>query len=86
MMSNVFEIKTFDGESICFEYNNIIICNNNIKEALMNNKVEIDVEKPYIVITNNNLSDDQIDILENASIADCFEYIKAKPAFGGIIV
>ena len=85
-MSNVFEMKMFDNESICFKYNTIIICNNTIKEAILDNKVKLDVLAPYIIVTNNNLSDEQMDILENASIADCLNYIKSKPVFGGVIV
>lgn len=85
-MSNKFEMKTFDGESIYFEFNSIIVCNNNIKEQLSEGCIELDVPTPYIIITNNNLTDEEIEILTDATIADCLRYTKAMPAFGGVLV
>lgn len=86
MANNNFEIRMFDNEYICFPYKSIIICNNNIKDAILNNKVMLEVSEPYIIITNNEFDDDKVEILEDASIADCLSLYKSKPAFGGIIV
>ena len=85
-MTNKFEIKMFDDESICFPYKSIIVCNNNIKNAILNNQVKLEAQEPYVIITNNKLTDEQVNMIENASIADCLSYIKARPVFGGIIV
>ena len=85
-MANKFEMNTFDGTSICFEYNSIIICNKNTKEALLEGYIEIEAPTPYIIITNNKLPDNQVDVLEDASIGDCLNYLKSTPAFGGILV
>lgn len=85
-MKNKFEMNMFDGQSIYFEFNSIIICNKNIKEALLNGYVEIEARKPYVIITDDRLSDEEIEILEDASIADCLRLNKAQPAFGGILV
>ena len=84
-MANIFQMNLFNGESVCFEFKSIIICNNNIKEALLAGNVEIEAPTPYIIITNNNLSDEEINILEDASIADCLSYMKIQPSFGGIL-
>ena len=37
-------------------------------------------------MTNNKFTDEQIEILEDASIADCLNLYKSKPAFGGILI
>lgn len=85
-MLNKFEMSMFDGESICFEFNSIVLCNKNIKEQLLKGCVEITAPTPYIIITNNKFNDDEIEVLEDASIGDALSYVKAAPAFGGVIV
>ena len=85
MTGNKFEMNTFDGQSISFPYKSIIVCNNTIKEAILDNKVELEAPIPYIIITNDEFTDEEVNILEDASIADCLSYIKSKPAFGGIL-
>lgn len=86
MANNKFEMRTFDGELICFEFKSIIVCNKNIKEALLKGYIKIEAPIPYIIMTDSKLSDDEIEILEDASIADCLNLHKAEPAFGGILV
>ena len=86
MVNNKFEMAMFNGESICFPYKSIIVCNKTIKEAILNDQVELEAPIPYLIITNDEFTDEEIDILEDASIADCLSYTKSKPAFGGIIV
>lgn len=66
-------------------YRSIIVCNKTIKDAIINNKVELDVLEPYIVVTNDKFADDQIEILEDASINDCLQLYNFKPAFGGAL-
>ena len=83
---NKFEMNMFDGRSICFKFNSIIVCNNNIKEALLNGHVKIEAPSPYIIITDDRLCDTEIEILQDASIADCLKLNRAQPAFGGILV
>ena len=85
-MTNKFEIRMFDDEYICFPYKSIIVCNNNIKNAILNNQVKLEAPEPYVIITNNHLTDEQVNILEEASIADCLNYIKSRPVFGGLII
>lgn len=85
-MTNKFEMKTFDGESICFEFKSIIVCNKNIKEALLNGYVEIEAPTPYIIMTNDKFTDEEVEVLEDASIADCLRLYKSEPAFGGLLV
>lgn len=85
-MANKFEMSTFDGESICFEFNSIIVCNRNIKEAILQKRVEIEAPKPYIIVTNNDFTDEEVEVLEDASIADCLRLYKHQPAFGGVLV
>ena len=67
-------------------YKSIIVCNKTIKHAIINNKVELDVLEPYIIVTNDKFSDDQIEILEEASVNDCLQLYNFKPAFGGVII
>ena len=85
-MANKFEMNMFDGECLCFEFNSIVVCNKNLKESLLAGYVEIDAPKPYVIITDNRLNDDEVEILEDASIADCLSLNKAQPAFGGLLV
>lgn len=85
-MVNKFEMNTFDGESICFEFNSIVVCNKKIKEYLLEGYVEINAPTPYIIMTNDKFTDEEVEILEDASIADCLRLHKAEPAFGGILV
>ena len=85
-MKNKFEISMFNSESICFKFKSIIICNKYIKDCLLNGELEMEVKEPYVIVTNNELTDEQIEILEDASIADCLKHIKSKPSFGGILV
>lgn len=85
-MTNKFEMNTFDGECIYFEFKSIIVCNKAIKEAILNGYVEIVAPAPFIIMTNSNFTDEQVEVLEDASIADCLKYIKSEPAFGGILV
>lgn len=86
MVSNLFEMNMFDGQSLCFTFNSIIVCNKNIKDALLSGNVEIDAPTPYVIITDDRLSDEEVEILEDASIADCLKLNQAQPAFGGIII
>ena len=86
MANNTFEIKMFDDEYVCFSYKSIIVCNKNIKNAILNNQVELEAPSPYIIVTNEDFSDDKVEILEDASFADCLSLYKSKPAFGGVIV
>lgn len=85
-MVNKFEMSTFDGESICFEFKSIIVCNKNIKDALLKGYVEIEAPTPYIIITNDKFTDEEVEVLEDASIADCLKLYKSEPAFGGVLV
>lgn len=86
MTKNRFEMNTFFGETICFNFSSIIVCNKNIKEELLNGRVDIEAPKPYIIVTNNEFTDEQVEILEDASIADCLRLYKSEPAFGGLLV
>ena len=86
MQKNKFEMNMFDGRSICFEFNSIIVCNDNIKQSLLKGYLELEAPKPYIIITDNSYSDEEVDILEDASIGDCLMLHKAQPAFGGILI
>ena len=81
-----FEIKMFNGEVLYFEFKSIVVCNKNIKEALEKGYVEIEAPKPFIIITNSNFTDEQVEILEDASIADCLKLYKFEPAFGGVLM
>lgn len=85
-MTNKFEMRTFDNECICFEFNSIIVCNKKNKEALLEGYIEIEAPKPYIIITDDKLGDDEVEILEDASIADCLQFHKSLPAFGGLLM
>ena len=51
MANNTFEIKMFDDEYVCFSYKSIIVCNKNIKNAILNNQVELEAPSPYIIVT-----------------------------------
>ncbi len=86
MNNNKFEIKMFDGESICFPYESIIVCNKSNKDSILNKTIKVEAPTPYIIITNDSLSNDEINILEDASIGDCLSHFKSRPAFGGILV
>ena len=88
MTNHNFEMKMFGTDSICcIPYNSIIICNNNIKNAIINNQLEdFEVKEPYIIMTNNTFNDEQIEILEDASIADYLSWFKIHPSFGGILI
>lgn len=86
VVNKTFEMNTFDGEVICFEFESIVVCNKNIKDALLKGYVEIKANKPYLIITNDKLNDDEVEILEDASIADALRYTRSQPAFGGLIV
>ena len=86
LSKNKFEMHTFNGESICFEFKSIIVCNKNIKDAILKGYVELDVPTPYIIITNSTFTDEQVEILEDASIADCLKLYKSEPSFGGILI
>ena len=83
---NNLEIKMFDNEIICCPYKSIIVCNNTIKEAILNNQVKLDVVEPYIIVTNNEFTDEQVEILEDANFANCLSLYKSRPVFGGIII
>lgn len=85
-MANKFEMYMFDGNSVCFEFKSIIVCNNKIKEDILCGYVKIEAPKPYIIMTNNDFTDEQVEILEDASFADCLNLYKTKPSFGGVIV
>lgn len=84
-MANKFEMYMFDGNSVCFEFNSIVVCNNKIKEDLLDGHIVLEAPKPFIIVTNNEFTDEQVEILEDASFADCMMLYKTKPAFGGII-
>lgn len=86
MANNIFEMNMFDGQSLCFKFKSIIVCNKNIKDALLSGNVAIEAPVPYVIITDDRLSDEEVEILEDASIADCLKLNKAQPAFGGILV
>jgi hypothetical protein len=86
MQNNKFEIDLFDGKNICFQFKSIVICNKDIKDNILAGKVEVTAPAPYIIITNDRLNDDEMEILEDASIADALSYVKAKPAFGGVLI
>lgn len=86
MQDNKFELQMFDGVSICFSYKSVVVCNKHIKEQLLNGNVDIIAPQPYIIMTNDKMTDDEIEILEDASVGDCISYIQATPVFGGIIV
>lgn len=86
MVSNKFEMNMFDGECICFEFKSIIVCNKCTKEAILEGYLEIEAPMPYIIITSDRYSDDEAEVLEDASIGDCLKYLKLEPAFGGILV
>ena len=81
-----FEMKLFNGETLYFEFESIVVCNKNIKEALENGYLEIDAPKPFVIITNSNFTDEEVVILEEASIADCLKLYKFEPAFGGVLM
>lgn len=85
-MVNKFEMYTFGGESICFEFQSIIVCNKKIKEDLLSGYIVLDAPKPYVIMTNDEFSDEEVEILEDASIADCLKLHDLKPAFGGVLV
>lgn len=85
-MANKFEMHTFDGESIYFEFNSIIVCNSNIKEQIIKGNADIGAPKPFIIMTNDKFSDEEVEVLEDASIADCLKLYKHQPAFGGVLV
>ena len=85
-MANKFEMNTFDGESICFEFNSIIVCNRNIKQQILNGCVKIECLKPFIIMTNDKFTDEEVEVLEDASIADCLSLYKHQPAFGGVLI
>lgn len=86
MTKNKFEIKMLDDRSICFEYKSIIVCNNNIKDAILNGSVEIEAPTPYIIMTNSIFTDEQVEILEDASIGDCLSLYNSRPAFVGMLL
>ena len=83
---NKFEMGMFDGSSIYFEYKSIVVCNKKIKEDLINGKLNIYAPRPFIIITNNRLANNEIEVLEDASIADCLNLYKAMPVFGGLLI
>ena len=85
MVDRNFEMTMFNGETIYFDFKSIVVCNKNIKEALVKGYVEIEAPKPYIIITNSNFTDEQVEVLEDASIADCLKLYKFEPAFGGVL-
>lgn len=84
-MVNKFEMNTFDGESICFEFNSIVVCNKKIKDHILSGYIEIEAPKPFIIMTNNEFSDEEVEVLEDASVADCLRLHKSEPAFGGTL-
>ena len=83
---NKFEIAMFGGESICFEYASIVVCNGKIKKALIDGRLDIGAPKPFIIVTNLKFTDDEIEILEDASIADCLNLYKLMPSYGGLLI
>lgn len=85
-MINKFEMRMFDGASICFEFSSIVVCNNNIKDHILKGYVEMEAPKPFIIITNNKFTDEEVEILEDATIADCLSLYKLQPAFGGVLI
>lgn len=86
MAKNSIEIHLADKETIYMEYKYIIICNNTIKQAILNNQVKLDnVEKPYVIITNKNFKDDEIHILEDVGIEECLLKYGYKIGYGGSI-
>ena len=86
MINHKFEMHMFDGECICFEFASVIVCNKNTKEALLDGYIEIEAPKPYIIMTSDRYNDNEVEILEDASIGDALNYTKTQPAFGGILV
>ena len=86
MKNNKFEMNMFNDECICFPYKSIIVCNKNIKNVIMENRLDLEVNEPYIIITNNSFTDEEIEVLEDASIADCIARYKIQPSFGGIMI
>ena len=84
--NNVFNLALFDNQLLCFEFKSVIICNKDIKDNILAGKVEITAPVPYIILTNDELDDNEMEVLEDASIADALSYVKAKPAFGGVLI
>ncbi len=81
-----FKMGMFDGESIAFPYKSIIVCNKNIMDRILNNEIKVEAPIPYIIFTDDKLTDEEVNILEDASIGDCLNLYKNRPAFGGILL
>lgn len=72
---------------VSIPYKTILVCSEATRINIIQGNVELDsIKKPYIILTNDQLKDDEIDIVEDTTMLELLLRYEYHAGYGGEIL